>query len=104
MADKKDDPSGGIDVVFMGSKATELEDCVGAKLESIREVNKALAATIRLIKAGHLGHQRGAVLINGYATLLKSLQDGRDSKWLPRVRELWAEREQAKQAPSESVQ
>ncbi len=88
-SDEKEQPTGV-------SQATELEDCPGSKLDTIREVNRALAAALRLIKAGHLGHQRGAVLVNGYATLLKSLQDARDSKWLPRVREMWREREAVK--------
>ncbi len=77
----------------------DYEDCPGSQLETLRDVRRALAQTCRLLKAGHIGHQRAAVLINGYASLLKSLQDARDSKWLPRVKELWREREAQKQQP-----
>jgi hypothetical protein len=75
------------------------DDCEGAQLETLRDVRKAVASCCRLLKAGHLDPQRAGVLMNGYAVLLKSLQDARDSKWLPRVKQLWAEKQKAQSQP-----
>lgn len=75
------------------------DDCEGPRLDTIREVMKEMAATARLIKRGHLDAQRGGVLTNLYGAMLKGLQDQRDSKWLPRVKQLWAEKQQKAQQP-----
>jgi hypothetical protein len=80
------------------------EDEAPTPLACLGDVQRALAKTLRKIERGTVKHDVGQVLINGYGTLAKLMQDARDSRWLPRVKEMWAEREQAKQAPSESVQ
>lgn len=76
------------------------DDCEGARLETLKHVRAEIAKACRLIKAGKLDAQRGGVLMNGYALMLKALIDHRDSRWMPRVKELWREREAAKSAPA----
>lgn len=74
------------------------DDCEGARIETLKHVRAEIAKACRLIKAGKLDAQRGGVLMNGYALMLKALIDQRDSKWMPRVKELWRERASAKSA------
>lgn len=69
------------------------DDCEGARMETLRHVRDEIAKACRLIKAGKLDAQRGGVLMNGYALMLKALMDQRDSKWLPRVKALWRDKE-----------
>jgi hypothetical protein len=73
------------------------DDCEGARIETLQHVRREIAKACRLIKAGKLDAQRGGVLMNGYALMLKALIDSRDSKWLPRVKAMWKEREATKQ-------
>lgn len=73
------------------------DDCEGARIETLKQVRGEIAKACRLIKAGKLDAQRGGVLMNGYALMLKALIDQRESRWMPRVKELWREREAAKQ-------
>lgn len=70
-----------------------VEDCKGMALVTLRDVRFAIAAACRLIKAGKLSPQTGGVLMNGYATLAKMLQDQRDSLWTKRAEVLWKERQ-----------
>jgi hypothetical protein len=73
------------------------DDCEGARINTLKQVRQEIAKACRLIKAGKLDAQRGGVLMNGYALMLKALIDQRDSRWMPRVKELWRDRETAKQ-------
>jgi hypothetical protein len=65
---------------------------------TLREVRAALWTVLGRIERGDLKHDVGQVLINGYGSMYKMLMDHRDSKWLPRVKQMWAEK-QAKQQP-----
>lgn len=71
-------------------------------LATPRDVRRALARTLRRIEAGSLDHAKGQVLINGYGSLFKSMMELQDRVWLPRVKELWRERESAKQPQAEA--
>lgn len=72
------------------------EDETRTPLASLGDVERALARIIRRIDKGTLDHAPGQVMVNALGTLAKIKQDARDSKWLPRVKELWKEREAAK--------
>ena len=75
------------------------DDCEGARINTLKQVRQEIAKACRLIKAGKLDAQRGGVLMNGYALMLKALMDQRDSRWMPRVKELWREKEARAQQP-----
>lgn len=73
------------------------DDCPGPDLSSLPKAIRALAAACRLVKAGKIPSERAGTYINGLTSLVKAYQDQRDSKWLPRVKEMWAERQKAQQ-------
>ena len=68
----------------------------GRKLETLRDVRRALAFVCRRIEAGTIDHKTGHTLIMGFNTLGGLMQDARDSMWTKRARMLWDEREKAK--------
>ena len=72
-------------------------DCDGPDLSNLPNTIKALAAAARLIKAGRIPTERAGSYVNALTSLVKAYQDQRDSKWLPRVKEMWREREAAKE-------
>lgn len=69
----------------------------GRKLDNLAEIRRALKFVCRRIEAGTLEPKVGNALVFALNTLAGLHIDARDSKWLPRVKELWREREQAKQ-------
>lgn len=69
------------------------EDETRTPLATLGDVERALARVIRRIDKGTLDHAPGQVMVNALGCLAKIKQDARDSKWLPRVKEMWKERE-----------
>ena len=74
----------------------------GIELRGLGDVQREMAKVYRDMRKARVPSEDGARLINALNCLAGVMQDARDSKWLPRVKELWAEREQAKAA--EAVQ
>lgn len=70
------------------------DDCEGPRLENLFQVRKALAQAARLIKAGKLPSERAGNYVNALTSLAKVMQDARDSLWLPRVKELWRDKQE----------
>lgn len=67
-------------------------------LGTLGDVQRALAKTLRRIEKGSVDHSTGQVLINGYGTLAKVMQDARDSMWTKRARVMWEDRQRANSA------
>jgi hypothetical protein len=70
-----------------------VNDCPGVKLDTLGDVRRAIGALCRLLRAGKVDPSVGGVVMNGYATLAKMLQDQRDSLWTKRAKVMWDERE-----------
>jgi hypothetical protein len=70
-----------------------VNDCAGARLDTLSDVRKAIGSLCRLLRAGKVDPSVGGVVMNGYATLAKVMQDQRDSLWTKRAKKLWDERE-----------
>lgn len=71
-------------------------------LATLGDVQRAVARTLRRLEAGKLDHAKAQVLINGYGSLAKVMQDRRDSKWVKRAEQMWNEREARSAAESEA--
>lgn len=97
MVNENNPPPGGQEAVVVEPEHPLLMDPPGRQLETLRDVRKALAAVCRRIERGTIDYKAGQVLLVGLNMLGNHMRDERDSKWLPRVRQLWAERAGQKQ-------
>lgn len=70
-------------------------------LETLGDVQRALAKVVRQAHKGSLPLNVAHLMTITLGTLAKVMQDRRDSKWLPIVKELHRERQQQKTAAAE---
>lgn len=72
------------------------DDCVGPRLDSLRAVRREIAVVYRLLKQRKVTPGEAHVMVTVLSKQMDALIDKRDSVWLPRVKELWRDREAAK--------
>ena len=73
------------------------DDCPGPKLESLSAVRREIAVVYRLLKRREVTPGEAHVMVTILSKQLDALIDRRDSQWVPRMKQLWREREAAKQ-------
>lgn len=69
------------------------DDCAGPKLDSLRSVRKEIGVVYRLLKKREITPGEAHVMVTVLSKQMDSLIDRRESVWLPRVKELWREKE-----------
>lgn len=74
----------------------------GIELRGLGDVQREMSKVYRDMRKGRVLDETGARLINALNCIAGVMQDARDSKWLPRVKELWREKE-ARQQPQPTV-
>ena len=65
----------------------------GIELNGLGDVQREMAKVYRDMRKSRVNDEVGARLVNALNCIAGLMQDARDSKWLPRVKEMWAERE-----------
>ena len=68
----------------------------GVPLRTLGDVEREMEKVYRAMRKKRITTERGNGLTQTLTNLASIKQDARDSRWLPRVKELWRDREAAK--------